>query len=83
MAPKQSRDIELANLRPQAFEGLLRLVAKEGFQVTPRETRVTLANGQRETVVRAGSPLPCQGTRRNQIRRTNRRPRRCQETASA
>jgi hypothetical protein len=50
VAPKQSGQIMLSNLREQAVAGVLQMVAPDGFTVAPRQVEVKLAAGQRTTV---------------------------------
>ncbi|HUT13763.1 MAG TPA: PQQ-binding-like beta-propeller repeat protein [Thermoguttaceae bacterium] len=47
MAPKQSGELKLSNLRDEPFEGMLRLTAPDGFEVEPKETKIRLASGER------------------------------------
>jgi len=47
LSPKQSRELRLTNLREEPFEGTLRLSAPNGFDVSPEQTAVKLAGGQR------------------------------------
>ncbi len=50
MAPKQSGELKLANLREEPLEGTLRLVAPDGFEVSPAQTEVKLAAGEYTTL---------------------------------
>jgi len=47
MAPKQSGELKLCNLRDEPFEGTLRLEAPEGFRIEPKEKKIKLAAGER------------------------------------
>ena len=50
MAPKQSGEMKLANLRQQPFEGTLQVSAPDGFGATPARTQIKLAAGRRATI---------------------------------
>ena len=48
--PEQEGVVRLANYKDEAFDGTLRIEAPKGFAVTPGETSVKLATGQRAAV---------------------------------
>ena len=50
LAPKQSGQLKLSNLREQPLIGTLHMVAPKGFEVSPKQVEVKLAVGQRMTI---------------------------------
>jgi len=50
LEPKQSASVEIANLRDAKFEGTAEFSVPEGFQVTPKQSPVSLAAGARTSV---------------------------------
>jgi len=50
LQPKQSVELKLTNLRDETATGTLKLIAPKGFEISPKEMKLTLAAGQRKTV---------------------------------
>ncbi|MHC4179336.1 MAG: COG1470 family protein, partial [Planctomycetota bacterium] len=50
IAPRQSGRITLSNLRERTVVGTLHMAAQDGFDVSPRQTEIKLAAGQRMTI---------------------------------
>jgi outer membrane protein assembly factor BamB len=50
LAPKQSAQVAIANLREEPVAGTLQMVAPKGFDVSPRQAEIKLAAGQRMAI---------------------------------
>jgi len=50
MIPKQTGEVQVANLRDAPFEGTFQLVAPKGFSVSPKQMPVKMAAGTRTTI---------------------------------